>query len=133
MQYFTAEQLNQDLNPEQGAKLWPTFNQTELSRDGAKLDFFMDPEIAYFSGHFPEQAVLPGVVQVHWAGELARRLFACSGFSTLSKIKFNNAILPNTRLSLSLSYLADVGRVEFCYEDSQQKLSSGVLSFQGET
>ncbi len=129
MQNTYIKQLNDNLDPSQ----WPEFIDGELSEAKATLNFVMSPELDYFRGHFPEQPVLPGVVQVHWAGELARRLFACEGFSSLSKVKFSGVISPETSLNLCLDYRAELGRVDFCYQDAQQKYSSGSLSFQGDS
>jgi 3-hydroxymyristoyl/3-hydroxydecanoyl-(acyl carrier protein) dehydratase len=121
------------LNLEQDLTQWPKFGNTEFTDDGVALELLVSPDLAYFDGHFPEQSVLPGVVQVHWAGELARRLFSCSGFSGLIKIKFNGVVLPNTRITLNLIFREDLNRVDFEYADEKQKLSSGAISFQGST
>ena len=129
MQSAILEKLSLDLDSPQ----WPKFGNTESTDDGVALELLISPDLTYFDGHFPEQSVLPGVVQVHWAGELARRLFSCSGFSELVKIKFNGVVLPDTRITLILKFREELNRVDFEYADEKQKLSSGAISFQGST
>lgn len=122
------EQLNQQLDQLH----WPLFSGAEIDSDRATLTLRVHPELACFKGHFPEQAVLPGVVQIHWAGELARRLFACSGFSELINVKFNGVVLPNTNVTLNLGFRSDVNRIDFSFLDESQTFSSGTLAFTGD-
>lgn len=130
MPLILAEQLNQSLNPH----LWPRFDRIEGQDQVVTILAYVPDSLSYFKGHFPEQAVLPGVVQVHWVGELAKRLFNIDGFSDLKSIKFSSMILPNQAFELSLKYAADKGTVRFNYQSQNSepepvKFSSGMLSF----
>lgn len=128
----TATQLNQELDSLE----WPRFDSVSLdeSSDEQKsvlqCDITINADLSYFDGHFPEQPVVPGVVQVHWVGELAQRYFACQGFSALKKVKFNNTILPTAALQLVLKHDQKSHQISFEYRDSGQRYSSGVISFQ---
>ncbi len=134
MMPISAEQLNESL-----VKLdWPHFEDIFIdAQDNSKDDkqtikysLIIKPDLSYLTGHFPQQSIVPGVVQVHWAGELAQQFFNCCGFSSLKKVKFSNPILPKMSLQLSLSFKKSVNQVYFVYSDEQQPYSSGIISFQ---
>jgi 3-hydroxymyristoyl/3-hydroxydecanoyl-(acyl carrier protein) dehydratase len=127
---ISAEQLNQSLD----SHLWPRFDLIERLENVVTIAAFVPDNLDYFAGHFPEQAVLPGVVQVHWVGELAKKFFAVRGFSDLKSIKFSGMILPNQLIELTLKYAPEKGTVRFSYQSSEDnddvlKFSSGMLSF----
>ncbi len=66
---------------------------------------WLDPSLPFFAGHFPGAPILPGVVQVHWAIEVAARVFErtpANGFNTLSRVKFKRPLVPETWLEFSL-------------------------------
>lgn len=130
MSSISAEQLNQSLDP----NLWPRFDLVERQSNVVTIAAFVPDDLEYFAGHFPEQAVLPGVAQVHWVGELAKKIFAVSGFSDLKSIKFSSMILPNQVIELTLKYAPEKGTIRFNYQspdgdEGVLKFSSGMLSF----
>ena len=134
MQQLTAQELNQTFSLEE----WPLFESVEYDVRQPdlvliKLKVSISESLKYFAGHFPDQAVLPGVVQIHWAGELARLCLCVEGFTKFKKVKFNSVIFPSTQVSLSLSYKPVNGCLNFVYEDQQQKYSSGTLFFLEQT
>lgn len=133
MPSISSEQLNQSLE----SHLWPRFDLVERQDNIVTINAYVPDDLDYFAGHFPDQAVLPGVVQVHWVGELSKRLFAVSGFSELKSIKFNSMVLPNQDLELTLKYAQDKGTVRFSYHSQadqaqELKFSSGMLSFKAQ-
>lgn len=125
MPSITAEHINHLLD----SSSWPKFEEIEVQHDLVQARAFVPSTLSYFAGHFPEQAVLPGVVQVHWAGELAQRLFDVTGFTDLKSVKFNSMILPEQHINLELKYSAEKGTVRFSYSNGDDKFSSGMLSF----
>lgn len=127
MNHLTAQQLNQQFS----VLDWPLFNAVLVQNETVECDITVVSSLCYFDGHFPDQAVLPGVVQIHWVGELARLLFSSQGFQTLKKVKFSNVILPEASLVLLLSQNQKSGDIHFEYKDETQRYSSGVLSFRG--
>jgi 3-hydroxymyristoyl/3-hydroxydecanoyl-(acyl carrier protein) dehydratase len=128
---LTPERLNPtQLNNELDSNLWPTFEQVSGDVPSLQFQLLINQALDYFAGHFPEQAVLPGVVQIHWAGELARRLFGCNGFCQLKSVKFNSVILPETRVNLSLDYNQQNGKLKFSYFNTEQRFSSGSMLFE---
>jgi len=81
-----------------------------------------------FSGHFPELPVLPGVIQLHWAVELAHRyLQTRPAFRELIGVKFQKVIHPGQRLNLVLEFDAERGELRFRYHAAGATYSSGKL------
>lgn len=111
---------------------WPTLmnaQSVEQNSHHLLLELHIQPTLEYFAGHFPEQPVLPGVVQVHWAGELAKHAFDLKSFSALQGAKFNTMVLPDSTLNLELIFKADKLSVQFAYFDADQRYSQGKLVF----
>lgn len=95
-----------------------------------ELDLIVSADSPWFSGHFPGQPILPGVVQVGWAAQFAAD--AC-GFdappTTLERVKFKRPILPAAQLTLLLASAAN--KVRYDYRQDGDSVSSGVLCFGG--
>ena len=95
-----------------------------------KLQLFIPDDLSWFKGHFPEQPVLPGVVQVHWAGSFSKLLFEnLTDFKGINHIKYKTMILPNTQLDQVLEYKTNKQQVVFTYQNGEELFSSGILQF----
>lgn len=91
-----------------------------------RLKLQVPENLLYFDGHFPANPVLPGVVQIHWAVHYAREHWADLGeFGGLEAMKFQQLILPHQNLVLDLEYLAEKGKLYFCYSSDAGPDSSG--------
>ena len=100
--------------------------------DPCKIVLYLEVErsLAHFAGHFPEMAILPGVVQIDWAIRYAREYFHVAGkFSSLESVKFLALVLPGTRLQLTLAWDSNSGVLEFTYANSQRRFSAGRIVF----
>ena len=101
-----------------------------LSQDFAPPDGTFDlvvPEDLFFlQGHFPEVAVVPGVVQIHWAICLASQgLTLRPKFLGIESLKFHLIIKPLTELKLELNYAEASGKLRFCYTSEAGQHSQG--------
>jgi 3-hydroxymyristoyl/3-hydroxydecanoyl-(acyl carrier protein) dehydratase len=84
----------------------------------------------WFEGHFPEFAILPGVVQIGWAAHFGHSLLKLGpDVMGMEHIKFKRPILPGAQLILSLKLDAAAGKLRYEYLDGEQSCSSGVLLF----
>lgn len=97
-------------------------------RDGEWLLQLQVPlDLAHFTGHFPQTPVLPGVVQVDWAQQLARQLIIelppC--FAGMEVLKFQQLVRPGDTLQLSLRFDAERGKLYFAYRNGEAACSSG--------
>ena len=97
-------------------------------RDGEWLLQLQVPvDLAHFTGHFPQTPVLPGVVQVDWAQQLARQLIAHlpPRFAGMEVLKFQQLVRPGDTLQLSLRFDAERGKLYFAYRNGEAACSSG--------
>lgn len=98
------------------------------------LSLRIPEDLAYFPGHFPQVAVVPGVTQIHWALYFARRHWPALGrFSHMEAIKFKELLLPGQRLELVLRHLPQAHKLEFRYRSQTAEYGSGRIYFHGET
>lgn len=99
----------------------------------AVLSLKISPELEFFTGHFPNLPILPGVVQVHWAIYFAQQQFSIAEkFSRLDSVKFHSVILPNALLALTLQWHQEKSSLDFVYANAQKKYSSGRVVFNAE-
>ncbi len=83
-----------------------------------------------FDGHFPEAAILPGVVQVDWAIRCARDCFELAApVRSLEILKFQHPVLPGTRLHLELQLRPATEVVTFRITSSVGAHASGRVLF----
>ncbi|MFS2157735.1 AMP-binding protein [Pseudomonas sp. Pseusp122] len=91
-----------------------------------QLELSVPPDLAYFSGHFPSVPVLPGVVQVDWAIALGRRLLDLPPrFAGMEVLKFQQLIRPGDRISLTLRFDTERGKLYFAFRNGDAPCSSG--------
>jgi 3-hydroxymyristoyl/3-hydroxydecanoyl-(acyl carrier protein) dehydratase len=108
----------------------PEIRATERTAHGVRLTLGIPSDLEYFTGHFPGCPLLPGVVQISWAIELARQHIPCSArFRALSAVKFMRVILPGATVALQLDYASATRQLEFTYEIGGQTCSSGTALF----
>lgn len=108
----------------------PEIEALERASDRLDLRFVVPPTLAYFEGHFPDCPVLPGVVQVGWAIEFARRHLPFSArFRSLASVKFTRVIQPNEAIALRLVADAQRRELSFEYRRGDDPCSSGRILF----
>lgn len=97
-------------------------------RDGEWVLALQVPlDLAHFTGHFPQTPVLPGVVQVDWAQQLARQLIPHlpSRFAGMEVLKFQQLVRPGDTLRLTLRFDSERGKLYFAYHNGEAACSSG--------
>ncbi|XQE66693.1 AMP-binding protein [Pseudomonas sp. P3C3] len=92
-----------------------------------QLELDVPPDLAHFTGHFPQTPVLPGVVQIDWAQRLARELIAelPPRFCGMEVLKFQQLVRPGDRIQLTLRFDAERGKLYFAYRNGEAPCSSG--------
>jgi len=91
---------------------------------GVELDLLLPASLRWFRGHFPGHALLPGVVQLHWAIEAGRRRLGLRGaFKGLRALKFMRPLRPDQRVTLTLALAP--GGFDFTYATEAGKHASG--------
>jgi acyl-coenzyme A synthetase/AMP-(fatty) acid ligase/3-hydroxymyristoyl/3-hydroxydecanoyl-(acyl carrier protein) dehydratase len=99
-----------------------------VEQDGEwQLELVVPLDLAHFTGHFPQTPVLPGVVQVDWAQQLARSLIEDlpPRFSGMEVLKFQQLVRPGDRLLLTLRFDAARGKLYFAFRNGEAACSSG--------
>jgi 3-hydroxyacyl-[acyl-carrier-protein] dehydratase len=86
------------------------------------------PHSPWFSGHFPDDPILPGVAQIHMvAASIAKVLQKELVLQSVARIKFRKLIRPGDVLDIH----AETGKKEYHYSfqitSKQQEVCSGRL------
>lgn len=90
------------------------------------LALAIPPDLACFSGHFPQSPVLPGVVQVDWALSLGRQLLDLpTRFAGMEVLKFQQLVRPGDDVWLTLRFDVDRSKLYFTYRNAEATCSSG--------
>lgn len=110
---------------------WPHFLGLDAVPNGYALTLDIHAGIRWFEGHFPQQPVLAGIVQTHWATELGKFLFPLGDkFVRIDNLKFQTVVLPGQQLSLRLEHLPDSGALKFRYVQDELSFSEGRCVFE---
>ena len=101
-----------------------------------QIDLEVPERLAFLDGHFPGQPVVPGVVLVQWACQLAREQFALAApFQGLERVKFPLLLLPGERARLVLNLTATSGdrqSLDFSVDGARGRHASGRVTFAAE-
>jgi acyl-coenzyme A synthetase/AMP-(fatty) acid ligase len=90
------------------------------------LQLAVPPDLAYFSGHFPQTPVLPGVVQVEWALNLGQQLMDLPArFAGMEVLKFQQLVRPGDEIQLHLRFDPERSKLYFAYRNEAATCSSG--------
>ncbi|HEV2110659.1 MAG TPA: hydroxymyristoyl-ACP dehydratase [Gammaproteobacteria bacterium] len=110
----------------------PTVRRQTRDAERSELELLVDADNPWFQGHFPQFAILPGVVQIGWAEHYARTLYGLEpGIAALEQVKFKRPILPGAELLLILKPDLGARKIRYEYRDAEMSYSSGILSFVG--
>jgi len=87
-------------------------------------------DLAIFDGHFPTIPILPGVVQIDWAVDLARAHLRIAGrFKGIAATKFRRLVQPGMNLDLTLEHRPESGELRFEYLLGTALASTGRVRF----
>ena len=107
----------------------PFTENEERTASTYAADLTFDRDAAYFQGHFPGCAVLPGVIQLGTAHRLAEAFIGhARTLCTVKKAKFSHVVRPGETVHFTLTKKTDD---EFAYEyrRGNEPCASGVLCF----
>jgi 3-hydroxymyristoyl/3-hydroxydecanoyl-(acyl carrier protein) dehydratase len=104
----------------------PIVTAKRISPPTAELDLVVPVDLRFFDGHFLGAPVVPGVVQIKWAIELARRYLGTGAeFAGMEAVKFQHLMTPGTRATLALEYAEPSGKLRFSFASPDTRYSSG--------
>ncbi len=102
------------------AKRKPTLLAHQQSDNQALLTLKVDHDIKDFEGHFTHFPLLPGVTQIDWAIFYARQFLSTPAhFKGMEVIKFQEPILPNAEVTLSLTWDESKHKLAFTYQSQR--------------
>lgn len=106
----------------------PDWQLREAGKASATL--LATAELAAFEGHFPQAAILPGVVVIDWAVRLGREAFGMSGnLQCMEALKFQQLVRPGMLLTADLEW--SPGVLGFRFTSAHGVHASGRLRFDG--
>ena len=109
----------------------PQIVSETVDSNRAEFEIRVPAGLIYLQGHFPGEPVLPGVVQVHWAIQLASERFDLKpDFAGIDGLKFHRVIEPETALRLELELVAETGKLHFSYSSESLVYSQGRILFE---
>jgi len=92
--------------------------------------FEVEADHPAFTGHFPGQPILPGVVQLDWAIRLGEGAFGSLGaFRSVEHLKFQATIEPLEPVELRLAWDAAALELGFDFAGPGGRKSSGFVRF----
>jgi hypothetical protein len=103
-----------------------------LARSSAAAQVALLAEAGHpvFDGHFPQQALVPGVAQLDWAITLAREAFGVGvPVLRLEQLKFQAPIFPDTAVVLALEWDAAASLLGFRIASAEKQHASGRVRF----
>ena len=84
------------------------------------------PDLAYFPGHFPEFPLVPGVVEIRWAMELAGRFeWGQADLEGIENLKYQQFVRPDDEITISLRYDETKGKIHFSVRQGDMMCASG--------
>jgi 3-hydroxyacyl-[acyl-carrier-protein] dehydratase len=108
----------------------PIVDGERVDASNAELKLTIPHDLVYFRGHFPGAPIVPGVVQIKWAIELAGRYLGAGGtFVGMDALKFQHAMSPGISVTLALRWAAPDGKLHFAYQGDGARYGSGRLRF----
>lgn len=124
-------ELEKLFDAEQGLNTNPKILERKIETDTITLRLQLSEDISYFDGHFDQEPVLAGVVQIDWAAQYGQDYFSIPGkFQQIEALKFFKVQFAGNQTSLELRYRPDRNRLYFRYYDGETKYSSGRILFE---
>lgn len=106
----------------------PRLLAVDCHADDGVLQLAIPADLPCLAGHFPGHPLLPGVVQIGWALDLAARYLGTSlQCRDMEAVKFQHMMQPGQPVTLTLHADRASGKLHFRYHAGDATFSSGRL------
>jgi 3-hydroxymyristoyl/3-hydroxydecanoyl-(acyl carrier protein) dehydratase len=106
----------------------PIVTAARVAAPTAELSLVIPADLEYFDGHFPGAPIVPGVVQIGWALELASRYLDVRGDCVgMEALKFQRVMVPGLVVELTLRWAAADAKLHFSFGSEGARFGSGRL------
>ena len=111
----------------------PVCDVLEQSAEHVVLHLTIPENLYYFQGHFPQAAILPGVVQLDWVMFYLNEYLHvdCKNVVSVDALKFQIIVRPNYEIQLQLKKVK-TNKYSFSYSSSHGQHASGKVVFEDE-
>jgi uncharacterized membrane protein len=130
-----TDPLFRRLFPPRAPRMRPQVLAERRFEDRRELDLRVPADLACWPGHFPDVAIVPGVLQLEWVmQEIAAWTGRPADVACIENLKFKRPILPGQELTLVLRSDSEPERFRFELEDDSGAFSLGriVLTADGD-
>jgi uncharacterized membrane protein len=130
-----SDPLFRRLFPPQAPRMRPQVLAERRLEDRRELDLRVPDDLACWPGHFPDSAIVPGVLQLEWVmSEIAAWTGRPAHVACIENLKFKRPIRPGQELTLVLRSDSACERFHFQLEDAAGAFSLGrvLLAADGE-
>lgn len=109
--------------------MWYSYIYTEQDKDNAVIaQVTTTPQSPWFSGHFPDDPILPGVAQLNMVTEtIAKVLGKELSLQSMGRIKFRQLIRPGDILDIHATAGKKENHYQFRITSKQKEVCSGRL------
>jgi 3-hydroxymyristoyl/3-hydroxydecanoyl-(acyl carrier protein) dehydratase len=109
---------------------FPQIQGCDLSENSVELSLKVDESLIYFSGHFPDQPILPGVTQLAWVEKFGQLFFNSElPFLRMEAIKFKKIIRPGSVIQMKLNWKSESNKLYFELTSDEDSHSSGCMVY----
>ncbi|NKF49968.1 3-hydroxyacyl-ACP dehydratase [Shewanella sp. WXL01] len=106
----------------------PRVISAQTQDNTAIVELFVGDDIEYFKGHFDGHPLLPGVVQLDWVLHFFKaHLISNFQFKGCDVIKYQQPILPNMQVTLTMVWKSERSKLEFKYSSASGNHASGKI------
>ncbi len=109
--------------------MWHSCIATELDQNNSMLArMSVKPDSPWFSGHFPDEPILPGIAQLSMVTEILQTVLGINGsLQSVSRVKFKKIIRPDDILDIKINRDKKEHHYSFKITSEQQEVCSGRL------
>ncbi|MHB1014473.1 MAG: hotdog family protein [Desulfurivibrionaceae bacterium] len=113
--------------------MWYSFVETEaikLGKDEIAARVTTDGQSPWFSGHFPDNPILPGIAQLKMVADIIAASREDDAHMTgLSRIKFRKIVRPGELLDIHATAGLSENQYAFRITSSTEEVCSGMMLF----